>query len=427
MGKLTVAKVRAAGPGRHGDGEGLYLLVKPTGARSWLLRLQHGNKRRDIGLGAVDVGGRDLGSPIMEIPLLHRRMLTLGEAREKATMLRQFAKAGLDPLAERDRDRARPEIPTFAKAAELALAELRKGMPDKEAAAFESSLRDHAYPVLGKRLVDGIDSGDVSTALRPIWTSKPAQARKVRRRIVRVLAFAKASGWRSDPVPYGREVSDGLARQPGEKHFDAMPWAEVPAFIAGELGKRDTAARLALLFTILTASRSGAARQADWAQLDLEARLWRCPAAIMKSKREHVVTLSPAALAVIERAGRAFGREGLLFPSAKEGRSLSDMALLKIMKLAGTTATVHGFRASFRTWVDEWLLSPEDGAERPGIFRAGENQAAFLLRHGRGIGGANQICHFQQCQVARCAEASRVHSAHACIGMGYISQARKLS
>lgn len=380
MGKLTVAKVRAAGPGRHGDGEGLYLLVKPTGARSWLLRLQHGNKRRDIGLGAVDVGGRDLSSPIMEIPLLHRRMLTLGEAREKATMLRQFAKAGLDPLAERDRDRAKPEIPTFAKAVELALAELRKGMPDKEATAFESSLRDHAFPVLGRRLVDGIESADISTALRPIWTSKPAQARKVRRRIVRVLAFAKASGWRSAPVPYGREVSDGLARQPDEKHFDSMPWAKVPDFVAGELAKRNTAARLALLFTILTASRSGAVRQAEWGQLDLEAKLWRCPAEIMKSKRDHNVTLSPAALAVIERAGREFGRAGLLFPSAKPERPLSDAALLKILRMAGASETVHGFRASFRTWVDEWVLAVDPGEERP-VIELASDAAEFALAH----------------------------------------------
>lgn len=363
MGKLSVAKVRAAGPGRHGDGDGLYLLVKPSGARSWLLRVQQGQKRRDIGLGAVDVTGRSAGDPILEVPLLQRRVLTLGEARDKAAMLRQLAKAGLDPLAERDRERNKPDVPTFASALAMAHAELSKGMEPKEAVAFKASLEAHAVPVLGSHKVDAIGASEVIAALAKIWTEKPHQARKVRRRIVRVLAFAKAKGWRAMPLPSDREISDGLARQPRAKNFAAMPYAGVPEFVAGELAKAETSARLALLFTILTASRSGEVRQATWAMIDLDRKLWRCPAEIMKARRPHDVTLSSAAIELLRRAGERFGRTGLVFPSAR-GLALSDMALSKMLRSAGASVTVHGFRSSFRDWAAEKMPTiPAEAAE----------------------------------------------------------------
>ena len=86
MARLTAPAVKAAVPGRHHDGDGLYLNVQPGGARSWLLRVQVDGKRRDIGLGTADLSPRSVGkgtpSPI-EIPLLQRKLLTLAEAREK--------------------------------------------------------------------------------------------------------------------------------------------------------------------------------------------------------------------------------------------------------------------------------------------------------------------------------------------------------
>ena len=101
MGKLTATTVKNAKPGRHADGEGLYLLVKPTGGRSWLLRVQFDGSRRDIGLGSVDLAPRKIasGDPVDDIPILDRRLLTLAEAREKAAILRRLAKAGRDPVA----------------------------------------------------------------------------------------------------------------------------------------------------------------------------------------------------------------------------------------------------------------------------------------------------------------------------------------
>ena len=141
MPRLTALSVRNAKPGRHADGEGLYLLVKPTGAKTWLLRVQVEGKRRDVGLGTVDtsprIAGKGESSPIV-IPLLQRKVLTLGEAREKAAMLRVAAKSGLDPIIERDRDRQ--SIPKFKDAAKATHQALKDGWTEKGAQTFINSL-----------------------------------------------------------------------------------------------------------------------------------------------------------------------------------------------------------------------------------------------------------------------------------------------
>ena len=357
MGNLTVSKVRAAGPGRHGDGGGLYLLVKPSGARTWVLRVQQERKRRDLGLGAVKIDARDRSDPVLDVPLLQRRVLTLEEARDKAAMLRGASRAGLDPAAERDRDRKRMEIPTFAQTVEEAHAELGKGWAAKTAEAFKVSLQTHAFPELGARRVDSIEAGHVIAALAPIWTAKPQQARKIRHRIIQVLGFAKSRGWRSAPVPAPDELRRGLAKQPRSKGFAAVPYGEVPNFVAAELEKAETPARLALLFTILTGARSGEVRHAHWDQIDLDARTWLRPAELMKSREPHTVTLSAAALAILSRAAEMWGDKGLVFPSGKRRVAMSDMALSKMMRSADRTETVHGFRSSFRDWAAEKMPS----------------------------------------------------------------------
>lgn len=146
MGRLTVNGIKAKrAAGRYGDGDGLYLLVKPSGARSWVLRVQDGGRRRDIGLGAVQTDSLIGDHGLDEIPVLHRKVLTLAEAREKSAILRQFAKAGRDPILERDKDRR--SAPTFKEAATTCHEELSRGWASKHAAAFFASLEEHAFPV----------------------------------------------------------------------------------------------------------------------------------------------------------------------------------------------------------------------------------------------------------------------------------------
>lgn len=383
MGKLTQRAVLAAKPsfGRDGkavkrsyqDGDGLFLVCAPTGAKSWILRVQVDGKRRDIGLGSLDDGsGRaafaEGDNRLDAPPLMLRKRLTLAEAREKAAALRKLAKAGSNPVAERDRERVR--IPTFAEALTEAHKALGSGWADKTAKAFKTSLEEHALPKLGQLQVNEIGSGEVIAALAPIWTDKPEMARKVRSRIGQVLAFAKARGWRKDALPDARELRSGLAKQTGGKNFASLPFVEVPGFFASELGKGATASRYAVLFAILTGARSGEVREATWEKIDHEARTWTRTVDDMKMKVGHVVTLSPAAVALLERwqPDKAL-RKGLIFPGTK-GKALSDMSLSKALHSAhdaeikagragyldptdGRVATVHGFRSSFRDWAAE--------------------------------------------------------------------------
>lgn len=366
MGKLTAAKVRAAKPGKGSndqpiksvlvDGDGLMLVVAPSGARNWVLRVKVGDRRRDIGLGAVDDGAglnafAQDDERLADVPLMLRKSLTLAEAREKAAALRKLAKAGFDPVAERDRERVK--VPTFKEAATDAHGALKSGWSDKTARAFLASLEDHAFPKLGAMKVNAIGGADVIAALAPIWTDKPVMARKVRTRIGQVLAFAKARGWRVDALPDARELRSGLSKQARGGNLAAMPFADVPAFLAGELAKDATASRFAVLFAILTAARSGEVRSAKWEAIDLEARTWSRSADDMKMKVGHVVTLSDAAVALLERwqSDKAL-RRGIVFPGTRGG-ALSDMSLTKALRSAGRSETVHGFRSAFRDWAAE--------------------------------------------------------------------------
>jgi integrase len=340
MSKLTAKSVDRSKPGRHADGLGLYLLVSKTGAKSWMLRVQVHGRRRDIGLGSV-------------------AELTLADARDKSRQLRKIAKMGRDPIAARDK--AKSATPTFEAAAAACHTE---GPPNRwskrHADAFLASLKQHAMPRLGRLLVDGIDDGDLAAVLMPLWHDKPAAARKLRQRIKTVLDFAKLKGWRLTGAP-----QLNLGKQPRAGNFAMMPYADVPEFVAGLREKPVTAGRLALLFTILTAARSGEVRSARWSQIDFEAGTWTRPAAMMKSGELHVVTLPPAALAVLENAKqlRMLSTGDVIFPGTR-GQPLSDMTLLKIVKAEGGPFTVHGFRAGFRTWAAEQMPTiPEAVAE----------------------------------------------------------------
>ncbi len=342
MAGLTALRVRNAQPGRHIDGKGLCLVVKPTGAKSWVLRVQVAGRRRDIGLG----GSAEL---------------TLAEAREMAAVLRKAAKAGRDPTQERDGDKRLP--PTFRQAAQACHADLKKGWTAKNSAAFLSSLEARAFPKLGNIRVDLIEARHLQDVLMPIWLDIPVMARKVRQRVAAVLDYAKAKGWRSTEAP-GRSVILGLPRQGKTGNFAAMPYKDVPAFVNDLRGQPETVGRLALLFVIFTAARSGEVRHMRWSHIDLEQRLWNRPADLMKSKTAHAVTLNPAALQVLEKvAPMRSGPDALVFAS-KVGKAISDMTLTKVMRDADLPFTVHGFRSSFRDWAAEMRpLVPDAAAE----------------------------------------------------------------
>jgi integrase len=356
---LTVVQVRNLKAGRHADGKGLYLLVKPSGARSWVLRIQHGKRRRDLGLGSVLFDRRE---SVDHIPLAVRRELTLAEARDKATFARTLVKAGRDPSAEWRK--ARVAIPTFEEAANEYHRKIKSGFRNaRHSASWLTSLEMHAFPKIGRTRVDEVDTPAIQSALLPIWLDIPETARRVRQRVLAVLDYAHAQHWREAEAPTPKRVSSGLPKQPkADTHFSAVPYADVPALVGTLRSRAETTGRLALQFLILTAARSGEVRGATWKEFEESA--WNLPGTRMKAGRAHSVPLSPQALKILERARELTGglRDDLVFPGSR-GKPLSDMTMSKALKDAGSDATVHGFRSSFRDWAAEQTSFPQEWAE----------------------------------------------------------------
>ncbi len=339
MGRLTAARVRAIRkPGKYYDQHGLVLRVAPGGSKQWVWRGTIRGRRRDIGLGSVTY-------------------TTLAEARDIAYEYRKLARAGLDPTMRRSR-----AAPTFAEAVELVIATHRGGWKEggKSEENWRSSLRRFAYPYIGDIPVDEVTSADLVRVLLPIWHEKRETARKVKTRMGVVMRWSIAEGYRSDD-PAGPALTAALPRHTGThtQHLASLPHGE----LAAALDRLDSTPGMwrptvaCLWFIAATVVRSGEARLATWDQFDLEAMIWTVPAERTKTGRQHVVPLSPVAMAALEEAREysATG-SGRVFVS-QTGRTLTNGSLSRFTRDEGFTP--HGLRASFRTWCAETGVARE--------------------------------------------------------------------
>ena len=360
MGQLTANEIKSlTQAGRYNDGDGLILNVAAGGSKSWILRVQYEGRRRDIGLGSV-------------------KILTLTEARAKAREYRRLIAQGIDPVAERKREKV--AIPTFRAATKQVHEEHKASWKNgKHQAQWITTLETYAYPFIGDRLVNDIEGPQIRKALLPIWLSKPETARRVRQRIGAVLDWAYVNGFRDSEAPV-RSLSKGLPRQrKDDGHFAAMSYTNIPAFIS-TLRERSSVGRVAMEVLILTAARSGEIRGATWNEFDLEKAVWSIPAGRMKMGRPHFVPLAPQVLEALERA-KAFSAPctDLVFPGMKLKKPLSDMTLLKILRDMETGVTVHGFRSAFRDWVADKTNYPGEVAEAA-LAHANSNKVEAAYR-----------------------------------------------
>ncbi|MDP2492574.1 tyrosine-type recombinase/integrase [Shimia thalassica] len=347
-GKLTKKLVENLGPGRHGDGAGLYLVVDPSGARRWIVRVTvKGQKnakgaplRTDFGLGGADV-------------------VTLNQARERALEYRRMAKSGLNP-----RYNARREIPTFEELSrQVHIDRLPTWKNPKHGQQWLNTLRDYAFPKIGRMPVDAIGQPEVLMCLTPIWTTKHETAKRLAQRIKAVLDVAKASGFREGENPVTAVKEAGVLPKVKVKvhHHDAMPWQDVPAFYE-ELDKRTATAAKALQFTILTACRTSEVLEMTWNEIDWDARLWTIPEERMKGGKPHRVPLTDEMLRVLEPM-KAMAST-CVFEGQKRHHPLSNMSMLMLLRRMGRgDFTVHGFRSSFRDWASEVSGAPREVAE----------------------------------------------------------------
>lgn len=362
MGKIVATQVKTLGEGRHADGGGLYLHVKPNGWRGWKFITRAGGKRREQGLG-----------PFPKV--------SLADARRAAAKLRLAIDEGEDPFAKAE---ARV-VPTFAEAASQFISSMEASWRNaKHRAQWRSTLASYCEP-MSNRLVSNIDTDDVLACLTPIWQTKPETASRLRGRIERVLDYAKARGWRTgqNPALWRGHLSAILppAAKLRRGHHGAMGYRDVPGFVTN-LGTRKGIAARALEFTILTAARSGEVRGANWDEIDAANAIWIIPKERMKRGREHRVPLAKPALNILEELRRlAVKSDDLIFPGAKPGRPLSDMTLAAVLRRMGhQDVTVHGFRSSFSTWTAEMTDTPSEVREAALAHVSGDKVASAYQR-----------------------------------------------
>ena len=338
---LSAAFVRSAPPGRHADGNGLYLFVQPTGTRSWVQRLVIRGRRRELGLGAAT-------------------LVPLAKARELALANRMLARSGGDPLSEKRRVQG---VPTFAEAAQRVLEQKRDGWRGRwHAQTWIRSMERYAFPRIGNRPMSEVNTADVLEILTPIWHVKAETARAVRQRIRSVIEWAIALDMRSDN-PCDRVLPVLGPQNDIVTHRQALPHRDVAAAIETvRAGSAQPAVKLAFEFLVLTASRSGEVRGAQWAEIDTTDHVWTLSAQRMKAKREHRVPLCGRALEILDVA-RALG-DGTphVFPM-RSGRPISASTLLKMLNDLRIAAVPHGFRSSFRDWAAEKTDHPREVIE----------------------------------------------------------------
>ena len=342
---LTAAQVRKVSEaGRYGDGNGLYLVVDPSGARRWVLRTVVHGRRRDIGLGGL-------------------KIVSLAEARDLAMQYRRVARGGGDPLQERRS--ARRIVPTFEAAALSVHGEHKATWRNaKHAAQWINTLTEYVFPLIGNRPIDQIDTPDLLRVLTPIWLKKPETARRVRQRISTVLDWAKASGHRSGDNPVAG-VAKGLPKQPDRAlHLAALPYAAVPAFV-DQLRASDFTemVRLAFEFLVLTAARTSEVLEAKWNEIDLKGAVWTIPGSRMKAGREHRVPLAPACITILKQARELAPEAAYVFTGRSSEKPLSNMAFLMALRRLKLDVTAHGFRSAFRDWASERTNFPNEVCE----------------------------------------------------------------
>jgi integrase len=357
IGRLTALKVdRAKRPGMYADGGGLYLRVTHSGTKNWVFRFMLNGRPRWMGVGPLHTIG-------------------LAEARNRASGFRLQRHDGVDPVESRRAERLEARLNTakamtFRESAERYIASHRAGwLNPKHAAQWQATLATYAEPVIGGLSVQAIDTALVLKVLEPIWTTKPETAGRVRGRIESILDSAKVRGYRAGENParwrgHLDKLLPARSKVQRVEHHAALPYAELPGFLVSLREQEGIAAR-ALEFAIMTAARTGEVTGARWSEMNLLDKTWTLPDARMKSGREHRVPLSPRALAILkEMQAHRHADDAFVFPGAKHGRPLSNMAFLMLLRRMGRgDVTAHGFRSSFRNWAAERTRVPSEVAE----------------------------------------------------------------
>jgi integrase len=374
-GRLTALAVERAKnkPGMHPDGGGLYLQVTANGA-SWVYRFMLNGRAREMGLGPLSLFG-------------------LKDARAKALDARRLRHSGTDPIEARKAERLAGRLLeaktiTFRECADAYIKAHRAGWRNaKHASQWEATLATYAAPIIGTLPVQAIDTSLVTKVLEQVvqtgsdrssrsactlWGAKSETASRLRGRIEAILDWAKVRGYRDGENParwrgHLDKLLPAKAKVRKVKHHAALPYDKLPAFMDA-LGDVEGIAARALEFAILTAARTGEVIGSRWSEVKWPEKIWTIPADRMKAAKEHRVPLPARALEILSdmKGLCANGQEKIedfIFPGAKTGKSLSNMAMDMLLRRMNSDVTVHGFRSTFRDWASERTDFPNEVIE----------------------------------------------------------------
>ncbi|MEO0568827.1 MAG: integrase arm-type DNA-binding domain-containing protein [Pseudomonadota bacterium] len=332
---LTQLKVKNLGPGKHFDGQGLMLVKSRKETGKWMLRLSVAGKRREMGLGRWP-----------DVPL--------SEAREKASEARRQLREGVDPIQARQAALRHQQRLTVSDAIEQCFAARQAELKnDGQAGRWLSPLSVHVIPKIGTMAVEDVDQHVLKKTLEPIWHTKSDTARKAMNRMNLTLKHAAALGLEVDLQAVMKAQALLGKRRHETKHIPSLSYQEAPKFYRW-LSQQNYSSAFALRFLMLTVARTSEVRFA--VSDEIEDDVWTLDPKRTKSANLHRVPLSPEAKRVIDTRPILAGSE-FLFPSPR-GKAMSDATMSRLMEREEMEARPHGFRATFRTWVEETTDTP---------------------------------------------------------------------
>lgn len=340
--KLTakfVENVKEAG--KYYDDHGLFLHVRPSGAKKWLQRYTFNSRRREVGLGSA-------------------KIVSVATARRTAHQNLVLVSEGIDPIEDKKQNRL---IPTFEAAARAVYEANRPTWRNaKHAAQFISTLETYAFPMIGSMGVNDINSSHILRVLSPIWVTKSETAKRVRQRLSTVFKYCVAQQWRNDD-PAGIAIVEALpSNKKKVMHRKSISYNDIACVVETvSASSAGVITKLGIEFLILTAARSGEVRNAEWGEI--QGSLWTIPAERMKAGVTHRVPLSARCMEIVEEARKLSQGSKFIFEGTKLGKPLSENTFNKLMKELGLDVHVHGFRTSFRTWTQEKTNFPREIAE----------------------------------------------------------------
>jgi integrase len=417
--KLTTALIAKAVKGAdklHSDGGGLWLQVRGESGASWIFRYAREGRRRHVGLGplhTVDLAhARDLAKQ-------HRIALLEGRdpAGERAAFRRTApARAAAEAakgktFAEFAEEYVTKREPEWAEKLIKAAVAAGKEPPKKGSAnQWRQTLRDYVNPVIGNLLPSEIGIAEVERVLAPIWTSKNETARRVRSRIELILGAAMVKGLcpkGPNPAAWTGNLQHVLASPDKVAEvvpMRALPWPLVPEFVQALHNAKGDSAR-AVEVAMLAGARSNEIRGMKWEHLhglDGPHPFWLLTGDLMKAAREHVVPLTPRAVAILQAQPR---REGFAFvfgyrkTEDEPFAPLSENALLNCIKDRGFDSTMHGLRATFKTWCLECTDFPRELAELMLAHEVGDKVEAAYIR-GSAVSRRRELAQAWECYCA---------------------------